>query len=417
MKKIFLKIIYIILSFFTRFYISRTKPYVIWITWSVWKTSCRMILFQILKKYLRDKEIYTSPKNFNSELGLIFSIFKIENYNPWFISLIKVTLKIIFNSIFFWKKYDLILLEYWVDHPNDMDFLLTIVKPNISIFTKLDSIHIENFSTKRQIWKEKFKLIKSTKEKTYLNYDDEFLREKISEIKIDIDFFNKWNLKFNYIKELNNIFSEIYFDNKIIKTNILWQENFTYIELAFSILNNFLINNLDKNLYLELKNQWWRFNIFSGLNNSLLIDSTYNAWFESIKVMIENTRKLKSEILLDFKLWFVIWDMRELWNFSEEEHKKLFNQFDDNDLLITVWKETKKYFPQNIKNFSSSKKAWLYLKGLLEKSKNKYLILFKWSQNTIFIEEALKEVLLNRLDEKKLVRQDKSWMKKKKLFL
>ena len=417
MKKIFLKIIYIILSFFTRFYISRTKPYVIWITWSVWKTSCRMILFQILKKYLRDKEIYTSPKNFNSELGLIFSIFKIENYNPWFISLIKVTLKIIFNSLFFWKKYDLILLEYWVDHPNDMDFLLTIVKPNISIFTKLDSIHIENFSTKRQIWKEKFKLIKSTKEKTYLNYDDEFLREKISEIKIDIDFFNKWNLKFNYIKELNNIFSEIYFDNKIIKTNILWQENFTYIELAFSILNNFLINNLDKNLYLELKNQWWRFNIFSGLNNSLLIDSTYNAWFESIKVMIENTRKLKSEILLDFKLWFVIWDMRELWNFSEEEHKKLFNQFDDNDLLITVWKETKKYFPQNIKNFSSSKKAWLYLKGLLEKSKNKYLILFKWSQNTIFIEEALKEVLLNRLDEKKLVRQDKSWMKKKKLFL
>jgi UDP-N-acetylmuramyl pentapeptide synthase len=41
-----------------------------------------MILSAILKQFLENKEIYTSPKNFNSELGLIFSIFKIEKYSP-----------------------------------------------------------------------------------------------------------------------------------------------------------------------------------------------------------------------------------------------------------------------------------------------------------------------------------------------
>ena len=179
MKKIILKIIYNILAFFTKFYIYRTKPFVIWITWSVGKTSARMIIYQIFKKYLQDKKIYTSPKNFNSELWIIFSIFKIEKYSPRILSLIKISFIIIFKALFDFKKYDIVLLEYWVDHPLDMDFLLGIVKPDLSVFTKLDTIHIENFISKGEIWEEKFKLIKNTKLKTFLNYDDSFLREKL----------------------------------------------------------------------------------------------------------------------------------------------------------------------------------------------------------------------------------------------
>lgn len=413
MKKKILKLIYNILSLFTKFYIYRTKPYVIWITWSVWKTSCRMIVFQVLQKYLLDKNIYTSPKNFNSELGLIFSVFKIEKFTPWILSLIKISFKIIFKALFSWKKYDIILLEYWIDHPGDMDFLVNIVKPNISIFTKLDSIHIENFSSKNDIWNEKFKLINSTKNKTYLNFDDEYLKLKFEELNIDKEFFNKIKLESKYYKDWKKILSKINFNNKVIKTNILWNENFLYIELAYLILNNFWVNISNNDESLELENQFWRFNIFSWIKDSILIDSTYNAWYESMKKMIENIRVLKNTIYKDYKLWFVIWDMRELWNFSKEEHEKLYLKLKDNDLLISIWKETKKYFPENIKNFSSSKDAWIYLKSLLYKNSYKYIILFKWSQNTIFTEEALKQVLLNKVDENKLVRQDELWLNKK----
>jgi hypothetical protein len=44
--------------------------------------------------------IYTSPKNFNSEIGLILSIFKIEEYDPTFLNLLKISIYIIKRSIF-----------------------------------------------------------------------------------------------------------------------------------------------------------------------------------------------------------------------------------------------------------------------------------------------------------------------------
>jgi UDP-N-acetylmuramyl pentapeptide synthase len=49
------------------------------------------------------------------------------------------------------KIYDIIILEYGIDHPSDMDFLLKIAKPNISIFTKLDLIHLSNFNLPKDI--------------------------------------------------------------------------------------------------------------------------------------------------------------------------------------------------------------------------------------------------------------------------
>jgi hypothetical protein len=75
--------------------------------------------------------------------------------------------------------------------------------------------------------------------------------------------------------------------------------------------------------------------------------------------------------------------------------------------------ETKKYFWNDVKNFINSKKAWIFLKNILEKTSDKYIILFKWSQNTIYVEEALKQVLLNTSDVDKLVRQDNFWLEKK----
>lgn len=413
MKKILLKIIYNILAFFTRIYLKRTNPYVIWITWSVWKTSCRTIIYHILKKYETKRIVYTSPKNFNSELWMIFSIFKIETFTPWIFSLFKKSLIIIWKSIFCKKQYDIIILEYWIDHPLDMDFLLSIVKPNISIFTKLDTIHIENFSSKEQIWEEKFKLIQNTKDKIYLNYEDEFQKNKYESIKINKDFFNKKIIKSEYIKEREKLYSKIFLKKKTVKTNILWTENFLYIDLAFMILDDLWINYEKREDTISLDLQKWRFNIFTWINSAVLIDSTYNAWPESMKKMIENTYDIREKLFPDYKLWFVVWDMRELWNFSKEDHIKLSRLFETNDLLITVWKETKKYFSKEIKNFTFSKDAWVYLKNILLKSNQKYIILFKGSQNTIFIEEALKQVLLNGEDKNNLVRQEKIWLEKK----
>ncbi len=412
MKKKILKIIYFILAYFTRLYLSRTKPFIIGITWSVWKTSCRMIVYKILKEYNKEKKIYTSPKNFNSELWLVFSVFKIESFNPWILSLLKIVLKIFYKSFFMKKSYDILLLEYGVDHPWDMDFLLTVAKPDISIFTKLDSIHIENFDSIDWIFNEKLKLIYNTRKKVFLNFNDNYQKNIFDKIKIEKDFYWENDINFSYVLDNKNIKSEITILDRRIKTNILWSENFLYIDLWLKILD-YLKIHYPKNINIEFKNQWWRFSIFKWINDSVLIDSTYNAWPESMKKMIDNTLSLKEKLFSDYKIIFMIWDMRELWNFSKEKHIELYNYLKDKWKNISIWKETEKYFWKEVINFKSSIDAWIYLKWLLEKNNEKYIVLFKWSQNTIFVEESLKQVLLEKNDIEKLVRQDKFWLAKK----
>jgi UDP-N-acetylmuramyl pentapeptide synthase len=82
MKQRLLSQIYVLLGSLARHYIAKTKPYIIGIHGSVGKTSCRMIVTRTLQQCLPDMTVYTSPKNFNGELGMSLSIFEIASYTP-----------------------------------------------------------------------------------------------------------------------------------------------------------------------------------------------------------------------------------------------------------------------------------------------------------------------------------------------
>ncbi len=407
MKNFLLTIIYSILKLFAKIYLFRTKPYVIWITWSVWKTSSRMIIQSILSKY-SDKNIYTSSKNFNSEIGIVLSIFTIEKFRPWIFNIFKLIFVLFFKCLFQPKKYDIIVLEYWVDKPKDMDFLLSVVKPDISVFTRLDYIHAENFKDSIYgIYNEKIKLIKQTKDIVYINCSDKRLKKYSSNIDkvcfYDID-------DYDYINENNKIYSIINYNNKKIKTNLLWNENFSYVILGFNILYKLWYTVNEKNLYIDLPIQKWRFSVLKWIKNSIIIDSSYNAWPESMKKMIQNSKNIQ-KIYKDHKLMFVLWDMRELWDNSKNAHKEILDLV-KGEKVITLWKEFNKY--ASYKNFNKSIELWDYLKNLLEKSNDTYIILFKWSQNTIFLEEAIKKILND--DYNKLPRQEDFFINKKNEF-
>ena len=95
MKAKLLHTFYSILGSLARLYIKKRKPIIIGINGSVGKTSCRMIITDILKKYLPMHEVYTSPKNFNGELGMSLAIFKIESWGASVPAMIKVLLRAI----------------------------------------------------------------------------------------------------------------------------------------------------------------------------------------------------------------------------------------------------------------------------------------------------------------------------------
>lgn len=444
MKNKLLKIYFNFFAILAKIYIKKHKPLIIWDTWSIWKTSCRMIISEILKNKLKDKIIYTSEKNFNWELWLSLSILWISDYNPTFKSVIKTILKSIKTSLFWKKLYDIIFLEYWIDHIWEIDFLLSIAKPDIAIVTKIDKVHSSQFENKDIIADEKYKLLINSKEISYLNIDDEYSKKYFNKIKSKKLFFatnyksnnekldlnaKNYRLKLDEI-DIKSIFD--YYENNNFKinvsSNLIWEENIAYTNIWLNILDHIYKKYYNKSFFynwvekinLNFTMQYSRFSKFDWVNNSILIDSSYNAAPESMKKVIENFINISKNIYPDYEIILCLWEMRELWEYTKIEHENLANFTKDiTKNIFVVWNSMEKYFipkNENAKYFKNSRILWQYLNDFIKNSSKKYIILFKWSQNTIFIEEALKEVLLNPLDKENICRQENFWIKKKNEF-
>ena len=100
MKQKFLRWYYKLLGKLAHGYLAKHAPYIIGINGSVGKTSCRMIVHQTLQRFLTNKKIYTSPKNFNGELGMSLSIFQQEKWEPNIFFFITTLLKFIGKRFF-----------------------------------------------------------------------------------------------------------------------------------------------------------------------------------------------------------------------------------------------------------------------------------------------------------------------------
>ena len=448
MKPFLVKRLYAFLAFFARRYVARHNPITIWITGSVWKTSCRMIIHAVMKKYMEPKEIiYTSPKNFNSELGIILSIFAIEKYKPWVKNIFTLIFKIMWSGLFGRKKYDAIVLEYGIDHPGDMDFLVSVVKPDISVFTKLDVVHGEFFWSKEQIGHEKFKLMHNTNTKTYLNTQDDFCESECDSLIIDVKkYFRKKDISDYTIAhdKKDTVVAKFKIKRHEITTNLIGETNAQYIALSFRILKSIWWEPSEKVIDLDFYNQPGRWSFLKWKNDAIIIDSSYNASPQSMKQAIEDTYSLQKNLFPDRHIGFILWDMRELGEHAGPQHKAIFKiAAKKSCFILSIWEQSKLYFKQAskdsehkwiLKTFISAQKAGekalklidkecsRHLEGKLDKThklkikKDKYIIMVKGSQNTIFSEEAIVALLKDPKDEALLPRQEPYWKKAKQFF-
>ena len=78
------------------------------------------------------------------------------------------------------------------------------------------------------------------------------------------------------------------------------------------------------------------------------------------------------------------------------------------DELTKIWYPEEKL--QVVDSISKVEKA---ISKILKNTDEKWIILFKGSQNTIFLEEAVKRFLKNSKDIEHLTRQSDWWLKKK----
>ena len=406
-----------------------------------------MIIYQTIKKAFPELNIYTSPKNFNGELGMSLSIFQVEEWVPSVWNMIKVAGQIFWTSLWGKKRYDAIILEYGIDRPKEMEFLLSINKPDIWVFTAIDAVHSEQFGSPADIAEEEVKMVKNTKETVFLNRDDSYARQVSEMIGVDCFSYTTSGMDGVDLSFVNEKIEEkqgknsdflISFDALIkgkqyrVQTNLIGKPNYAYLTLGLAIAQisvwKMRGEELDMEQFLSdpliYQLQPGRCSIFAGKEWSLIVDSTYNSSPLSMRKLIDTTLQIQKSLKEKRKVMLVLGDMRELGDLTEKEHRLLagyVHQSADQICLVGesmynyLFDELEKTWVEKstVKTEKNSKKLWMWIVDFLKRSDEKWIILFKWSQNTIFLEEAVKQVLANKEDEKYLTRQSEWWMERK----
>ncbi|MDZ7786078.1 MAG: cyanophycin synthetase [Candidatus Saccharibacteria bacterium] len=158
-----------------------------------------------------------------------------------------------------------------------------------------------------------------------------------------------------------------------------------------------------------------RMQVLPGINQSEIIDDTYNAQPDAVKMALEVLQRKTGPQKIA-----ILGNMNELGQKSAELHKEIGQSCKPKniDLLVTIGADANEYLAQeakkngcDVKAFTNPYQAGVFLK---DRVKHKAVILAKGSQNGVFAEEAIKPLLKNPHDEKKLVRQSKDWLIKKR---
>ncbi|HPJ17267.1 MAG TPA: Mur ligase family protein [Candidatus Woesebacteria bacterium] len=358
------------------------KLQIVGITGSAGKTSCLLACEAVLKDHFKVKTNYGG----NSESGIPLSILDIKITDFKILDWIKIAILSPIKLLTNWKTYDIFLVEMGIDsakEPKNMAYLLKIIHPDIGIFLNVTSVHIQNFNSLDNIAQEKARLINSLNHHGFaiLNINDPLVT-KYTQItlakKIAIKPFKVKSPRFAFPPA-----QELTFGAAAALAQI------------FNITPDFSNYQAPPS----------RCSLFKGINNSTIIDSSYNSSLLATTEMLAVLKSSPSPRIA------VLGDMRELGQASKTEHEKLYKiALNSADLIISVGVETQKYFGPKSEKFLNYKKALDYLLKNLPKNST---ILVKGSQNTIFLEELVKGLLADKSDSKLLCRQSPYWQKLK----
>lgn len=391
MKKNLSLIFLYYLRFFARLQLAKIKflnPKLITvgITGSAGKSSTLLAAEAALKPELRVKTNYGG----NSESGLPINILGLKNPNFSLLSWLKIALLAPIKLLTNWQSYDVYLFEMGIDSPRspkNMDYLLSIVKPKIGVFLNVTPVHLENFSSLDEIAIEKAKLVNSTST-AIINSTDPLVKKYTHNRKTIFIKSQKIDIPNYFLPDIYNI--SIGAAISIAKT--------------LGINQKTAIENLKNNFHLPPS----RSTILRGINNSTLIDSSYNSSPLATIEMLNFLNTFKSPKIA------VLGDMRELGSASDLSHQNLYQHaVKSADTIISIGPLCSRYFGLKAKKFMYWWQAADYLKNNLPENST---ILVKGSQNTIFLEEVVKELLKSPKDVHKICRQSPYWLKIKTEF-
>ena len=313
---------------------------VVGVTGSVGKTSTKDIIANVVaQKYSTLK----TQGNNNNNIGLPFTIFKLENQEA-------------------------AVIEMGMNHFGEISKLTKIAKPTISVITNIGTSHIGNLGSRENILKAKLEIL-------------EGMDKKILVINNDNDLLHKYYLENVENKDIEIHTYGIENDSDVMAENIILNENdseficnikgekfkikvpvggihFVYNAICAATVGTLLGLNQEqiKNGIETFELTKKRMDITELKNGVTIINDSYNASFESMQASLKYLNGLNSKRKIA-----VLGDMFELGEFSEELHKKVGKEVVKNkiDILICCGKNAK-YIVENAEKEGMKKQNIYY---------------------------------------------------------
>lgn len=422
--KTFMQTIFLsLLGFFVRTIIQLKKPYIIGVTGTVGKTTITTHIATFLASEFGEKNVMISPYHYNGEFGLPLSI--IGTKTGWKNPFRWIYIFFVAFSRWFRPYPRYLILEYGIDHPWEMDFLLSIAVPDIGIISPIAPNHLEQFWTldnyrneKLRFWEVAKRLIAYEWLRQYI--DKEALYYSMGGMS-DIDAFHL-HLSVDGVRAQVSLKESTY----DIFIPAFWAYQVENILPVYGISHVLGIDSSHIGICShKFLPEAGRSSILKGKWESVIIDGSYNGGYESLCRGIDSVLPFCAT----HRILFLLGDMRELGEHTEAMHNSLasyildhVDQKHDVEFFLVGPFSEQYLFPLLQKNYptyhslSSQEMGNAISKILRSRDKKPTIIYVKWSQNTIFLEEGIKKFLSDVSDEIFLCRQTDEWKKKKDVF-
>jgi UDP-N-acetylmuramoyl-tripeptide--D-alanyl-D-alanine ligase len=425
MKKTLIQILRIL----SKLVLKKYKPEVIAITGSVGKTSSKEVIAQILATKFK---IRKTSSNYNNEIGVPLTILGInkspgKNILAW----IPIFLKSLGLLILPTKYPQKLVLEFGADHKGDIEYLVQFIPVYIGVLTRVSKVHMQYFKTLGSIFNEKKKIFSKINPQGWavINNDDDLvktLKKELSCKTIGYGIKNESDIQASDLQLINRDgvigmnFKLKYQGNVVpvfLPQTLGFAQVYAFLSGA-SIALQYGFNLVEISAFAgNYRAPKGRTNLIKGINNSYIIDDSYNSSPEAVKMSLDLLSGMQSFIL--GKRIAVLGDMLELGRESVPAHKEIgeYVVHKKIDILLTTGDISRNTYlaaqklgmsDDNNKYFKDKEELIYYLKSII---KNDDLILIKGSQGSRM--EEIVKCIMKELGRAKdlLVRQSSTWIK------
>lgn len=424
------------LAFWAKVSLFKIRPKIIGVGGASGKTS----LSHFLRLILSEKYSVRETAGKNSQTGIPLSILGISlaGYSlwDWLLALIKSPINALFDS----TKYQILITELGIDSPfppNNMSYLLRLVKPQVAVLTSIGFEHSENFEPlagKLEGKEKENRILELTAKEeglllttlpkeaiAVINIDDPKINELKKKVKARVISVSIKDSKADFYGEasVNKGFKLIVKKDKkdygfSLPSPVPLHFASTILEaLAVSQALGIDLSDSIKILRKKFSLPPGRFSVFQGIKNTKILDSSYNSSLvPSLDALFVLSRFKGRKVA-------VMGDMRELGSVSKSQHEILAKKIlQTTDIAVIIGPLMKNYVSPILKKNKHNFYSFLTFsesKSTIKKViKNGDTILVKGSQNTLFLERIVEMLLKDKKDKVRLARRGGFWDKKRK---